>query len=143
MIKVIIPVLLALLLMACSVNQTMQCDTTRCKMDTCMLEQKNTLQQLDNQLLASFNANLPACREEIYYAIKDLDAQRQILAKYLDTPGLLHPDTEFLRHLVSDEQLVAWRNLPLMEYKDQLDELRNLIPDWEKFREKCCLTGIK
>jgi hypothetical protein len=140
MIKAIIPLLLALFLLGCSANQTV-CDTSRCKSNSCLLEQRQVLCHQDKQLCADFDRNLPAYREAAYFGIKDLDAQREYLDSYLNTPGFLHPDTEFLRHLVSDEQLTALRDLPQIQYQAKLDELKNLIPDWERFREQCCLVG--
>jgi len=132
--KVIFPLLLTLLLFACSTNQT----ATPQKNENCtqinIVEQILQFRSLNDNILDNFNENYPTIKEDIIFTIDDIDMHRKKFAMVFESPGLSNPKTGYLRNLVSDELFDYNKTLKSLELDKIREDIKTYIPDYEKHR---------
>lgn len=140
MYKIIIPFLLTLLLFACSANQTASAPPREDCKTIDLAKHVSVFRQLNDELLDNLYQNLPEYRKTILQPVADIDYHRQQLALVLDTEGFLNPDTEFLRHLISEDLFDYNKTLSTLDLTEIREEIKNYIPDYEKHRRPCELN---
>ena len=128
--RLMIPLLLALVLLGCSVNQSQPADDCVCRQG-CSLKLIKLNRNLDKLAMVNFEHNLPELKEQTFGAVTNADNLIRY-SYYMDTP-----DPLFLRSLVSLEQLEAFRQMHKISYESARQDAKTHITDWEKYRCHC------
>jgi hypothetical protein len=71
--------------------------------------------------------DLPALRQEIYFAVKGLDTFSKENRSKMPTLSYLFSEVDIIKATVSDEQLEAFRQRKPIEYADKMAELKDII----------------
>ncbi|GEM_PF-3574231 len=134
MFKIIIPMLLAMLLFACSANQTVYSPPGGDCKPINLSNHVPSFRQLNAELLDNLNHNLPEYRKTILDPVPDIDQHRKELRFVLDTEGFLNPDTDLIKHLISEELFGYNKSLSALDLTEIKKEIKNYIPDYDKHR---------
>ncbi len=134
-------IILTLLLLALAALSARDCATGPECRSSCPLQQVEPFRHQARSELDAFDQNLPAYRQQVYFAIGDIDAARAELARCFSSGLMADPSAEGIKNLVSLRQLEAFRDLPPIEYSDKWEAIRFRIRDIERFRGQFCPTG--
>lgn len=134
MFKIIIPMLLTLMLFACSANQTVYSPPGGDCKPIDLNNHVPSFRQLNAKLLDNLIQNLPGYRQTILDPVSDIDKHRQQMHLVLDTDAFLNPDTDFIKHLISEDLLDYNKSLSALDLTEIRTEIKNYIPDYEKHR---------
>jgi hypothetical protein len=129
MIKAILPLLIVLLLMGCSVNQTVNGSGRNCCVNCSLGQQLGIYRVQYQQALQNLNDKLPDYREHIFKNINDAEARSLVLREYLYTPSLSNPDLKALRTAVSDDLFGCTAVQPGPDYQHQADAVQHYVSD--------------
>ena len=141
--KYLFLLLILVVLAACSSNKT-NYQNTETPLNQIDLDKALEQSRADNQqAIDKLNKNLETYRTNLNSGLEELEALRKEFEELLNDPDFINPDTEQLKHYVSDKDKDAAQRLNKIEYKDKLELIKNRIKEIEKYLREDCKDYIK
>lgn len=135
MLRVISMLFILLALVACSSNKSALNSNSQ-GIDTDKII--NESRQMNEQEMKEFNQNYPMYKESVNQAIKDINAIRDKLDLMLKEVEVSQSDLDELKNDVSDTHYNDSKTMTNIDYKNKINEIKNLIFEIEKTLQKAC-----